>query len=100
MNVPEGVNREVKNLLSRIPIRDLTFCDEFFVILGFFGKFDIFGKIGILENVIPGPPGVDFWEMLGPKIGKNEVKMMIYGTKYHFYLNFQNFVPILGPPRG
>ena len=29
MNVPEGVNTEVENLLSRIPIRDLTFCDTF-----------------------------------------------------------------------
>ena len=30
MNVPEGVNTEVENLLSRIPIRDSTFCDDFF----------------------------------------------------------------------
>ena len=32
MNVPEGVNTEAENLLSRIPIRDSTFFDEFFVI--------------------------------------------------------------------
>ena len=39
MNVPEGVNTEAENLLSRIPIRDLAFCDEFFMIFrNFFGK--------------------------------------------------------------
>ena len=36
MNVPEGVNKEVENLLSRIPIRDLTFCDELFAIFRIF----------------------------------------------------------------
>ena len=30
MNVPEGVNTEAENLLSRIPIRDLTVYDNFF----------------------------------------------------------------------
>ena len=55
MNELMGVNREVENLLSRIPIRDLSFCDQFFVILGFFEKFDIFGK------VTPEPPGVNFF---------------------------------------
>ena len=50
MNVPEGVNTEAENLLSRIGIRDFTFCDQFFVILGFFEKFDIFGKIGTFEK--------------------------------------------------
>ena len=30
MNVPEGVNTEVENLLSRIPIRDLTIYNNFY----------------------------------------------------------------------
>ena len=37
MNVPEGVNRESENLISRIPIHDLKFCDELF--LWFLGIF-------------------------------------------------------------
>ena len=51
MNVPEGVNTEAENLLSRIPIRDSTFFDEFFRdFLGLFRKIDIFGNFG------------DFWK--------------------------------------
>ena len=101
MNVPEGVNTEAENLLSRIGIRDFAFCDEFFVILGFFEKFDIFGKIGIFGKSDPrDPQGSTFWERSGSKIGKNEVKIDIYGTNYLFYLNFQDFDPLLGSPRG
>ena len=41
MNELVCVYEKVKNLLSRIGIRDLSFCDEFFVILEFFGKINI-----------------------------------------------------------
>ena len=87
MNVPEGVNREAKNLLSRIPIRDLTFCDEFFAILGFFEKFDIFEKH---DSKLPWP---NILEMSGSKFGKNEVNVLIYGTNDAFYPNFRTFIP-------
>ena len=87
MNVPEGVNREVENLLSRIGIRDSTFCDEFFVILGFFGKIRIFGKSD------PGPPGVDFWERSGLKIGKNVVKVGFTEQTIHFTSIFRTLPP-------
>ena len=100
MNVPEGVNREPENLLSRIGIRDLSFCDEFFVILGFFGKFDIFGKIGIFGKSDPGTPRGRFLGKVRVQNRENGVKIGIYGTNYSFYLNFQNFDLILGSPRG
>ena len=72
------MNTEAENLLSRIPIRDSTFFDEFFRdFLGIFQKIDIFGNFGhFWKKVTFGGPGVDFlgkvrvenWE----KWGKNE----------------------------
>ena len=85
MNVPEGVNREAKNLLSRIGIRDSTFCDQFFVILGFFEKFDIFGKIGIFGKSDPGAPGGWF-------LGKVEVEN---SEKWGKNRDLRNKLPIL-----
>ena len=71
MNVPEGVNRETENLLSRIPIRDLTFCDVFFRFFMIFTKFDIFGKIVIFGKSDPGTPrGRHFGKGQGSKSGK------------------------------
>ena len=51
MNVPEGVNREAKNLLSRIPIRDLTFYDTFLQILRIFLEKSRFWKIRIYDLI-------------------------------------------------
>ena len=45
MNVPAGVHERVKNLLTRIGIRDLTICDRFLLIFRFARKFPF------LENV-------------------------------------------------
>ena len=44
LNVLVGVHESVENLLTRICIRDSTFCDEFLQI------FRVFRKIEILEN--------------------------------------------------
>ena len=41
LNVPVGVHERVENLLRRIGIRDLTFCDNFFMICVFL-SFKIF----------------------------------------------------------
>ena len=69
--------------------------------LGIFRKILIFGNFWHFWKKWPlGVPGSTFWEMLGSKIGKNDVKMSIYGTNYQFYLNFKYFYPILGSPRG
>ena len=47
MNELVCVNTEAENLLSRIPIRDSTFFDEFFRdFLGIFRKIMIFGNFG------------------------------------------------------
>ena len=85
MNELVCVNIETENLLSRIPIRDFTFCDQFFVILGFFEKFDIFGKIGIFGKSDPGAPGGRF-------LGKVEVENSEKWGKNH---NLRNKLPIL-----
>jgi len=102
MNALVCVNTEAENLLSRIPIRDSTFFDEFFRdFLGLFRKIDIFGNFrDFWKKGALGVPGSTFWERLRLKIGRNGVKMMIYGTNDVFYLNFQDFTPILGSPRG
>ena len=76
MNELVGVNREAENLLSRIPIRDFTFCDQFFVILGFFGKIRIFGKSD------PGTTRVDIFEN---KIIKNTFILYIL-YKYFIFI--------------
>ena len=60
MNVPEGVNTEAKNLLSRIGIRDLAFCDEFFQFFKIFTKFDIL-EILMIFGKITSDPGVDIF---------------------------------------
>ena len=77
MNELVCVNREAENLLSRIPIRDSTFFDEFFRdFLGIFRKIAIFGNFGDFWKKGPlGVPGWTFWERLRPKIGKKGVKM-------------------------
>ena len=72
------MNTEVENLLSRIPIRDSTFFDEFFRdFLGIFRKIDIFGNFGdFWKKGARGPPGVDFLGKVRvenrEKWGKNE----------------------------
>ena len=50
LNAPVGVHEKVENLLTRIGIRDLTFCDEFFLILLFL-VFKIFENKRVLNNV-------------------------------------------------
>ena len=52
MNVPEGVNTEAENLLSRIPIPDLIFCDNFFMIL-LFRKSEVLENMGISNSFTP-----------------------------------------------
>ena len=72
------------------------FCNfRIFLKIWHFWKFSRF-----LEKVTPDPQGSTFWERSEFKIGKNGVKIGIYGTNCEFYLNFQDFAPILGSPRG
>ena len=86
MNVPEGVNTEAENLLSRIPIRDLTFLDEFFEIFKIFGDLTFFWKFWkFLENDVPGAPrGRPFLENGRSKIQKNGVKYVFPEETSHF----------------
>ena len=84
MNELAGVNKMVKNLLSRIPIRDSTFLDEFFEIFKIFGDLTFFGNFGnfwkFLENDAPGAPrGRPFLENGRSKIQKNGVNVGISG---------------------
>ena len=72
MNVPEGVNTEAENLLSRIPIRDSTFFDEFFVIFQeFLEKWSFLEILGIFGKRDPGTPRGRF---LGKVRGQNREK--------------------------
>ena len=82
MNELVCVNREAENLLPRIPIRDSTFFDEFFVIfLGIFRKIDIFGNFGhFWKKVTFGGPVVDF-------LGKVEVENREKGGKNEYLRN-------------
>ena len=69
--------------------------------LGIFQKILILGNFWDFWKKGPrDPQGSTFWERSGSKIGKNGVKIGIYGTNYHFYLNFRTFDPLLGSPRG
>ena len=69
----------------------------FFRKMSFLEIFQIFGKSDPRTPGPPDPRGQHFWERSGSKIRKNVVKVRIYGANYEFYLNFQNFDPILGP---
>ena len=61
---------------------------------------DFWKFLTFLEKVTPGGPGVDFLGNVGVENREKWGKMVIYGTNYSFYLNFQDFDPILGSPRG
>ena len=69
--------------------------------MNFFVIFRIFWNLTFLEIwIIFEKPDLwlTFLEKGRSKIQKNEVKVVIYGRKYSFYLNIQNFYLILGPP--
>ena len=79
MNVPEGVNTEAENLISRIPIRDLTFCDEFFFDFSwFFRKMSFLKIVNILEKGPLGSSELIFLDIRDPQNMKNINTFTLY----------------------